>query len=148
MKNTVLAAVMILCPIAAHSSEFECLAKNIYFEARGESFEGQEFVAWVTLNRVGHKRYPDTICEVVWQDSQFSWTDNPRSVKEHDAYRYAESVARYVLMQKSQGALDPTQGATMFHATKKSPFWKSSFVKVARVGRHIFYREKKDAGNP
>jgi len=51
-----------------------CLQQNIFFEARNQSTLGQAAVAWVTLNRVESTRYPDTICEVVWQKSQFSWT--------------------------------------------------------------------------
>src|SRR3954451_10498628 len=51
-----------------------CLARNIYFEARGEGARGQYAVAAVTLNRVREKRRPDGICGVVYQKKQFSWT--------------------------------------------------------------------------
>ena len=50
-----------------------CLATNIYFEARSEDRVGQYAVAEVTLNRVASPDYPDDVCEVVWQDKQFSW---------------------------------------------------------------------------
>ena len=45
----------------------ECLARNIYFEARNEPFAGQFAVAMVTLNRVHDKQFPNTICKVVYQ---------------------------------------------------------------------------------
>ena len=36
---------------------FDCLAQNIYFEARSESQAGMIAVAQVTMNRVKHPRY-------------------------------------------------------------------------------------------
>src|SRR5687768_8008921 len=47
--------------------ELECLAKTIYFEARGESEQGQRAVAAVVLNRVRSPDFPDSVCEVVHQ---------------------------------------------------------------------------------
>ena len=47
------------------TDEIECLALNIYHEARSESLAGQFAVADVVMNRVAHKRYPNTICGVV-----------------------------------------------------------------------------------
>ena len=48
--------------------ENRCLAEAIYFEARGESEEGQAAVAQVVLNRVSSGLYPATICGVVYQN--------------------------------------------------------------------------------
>ena len=45
--------------------EIQCLAENIYFEARAESYSGKAAVANVTRNRVEDKRWPDTFCGVV-----------------------------------------------------------------------------------
>ena len=45
--------------------QISCLARNVYYEARGESLEGQKAVALVTLNRVENSMFPDTICGVV-----------------------------------------------------------------------------------
>ena len=54
--------------------EITCLAINIYFEARSEPIEGQVAVAWVTLNRRDAEGFRDTVCIVVHQYMQFSWT--------------------------------------------------------------------------
>jgi spore germination cell wall hydrolase CwlJ-like protein len=54
--------------------ELGCLVANIYHEARGEDALGQAAVAHVTLNRVRSPSYSDTVCGVVWQPGQFSWT--------------------------------------------------------------------------
>ena len=44
-----------------------CLAENIYFEARAESYSGKAAVGNVTRNRVEDSRWPATYCEVVMQ---------------------------------------------------------------------------------
>ena len=61
--------------------KIDCMTANIYHEARGESIKGQYAVAHVTMNRVHHEQFPDTVCEVVFQPKQFSWShtiDDPR----------------------------------------------------------------------
>ena len=61
--------------------ELTCLAKNIYFEARGENRTGQYAVGLVTLNRLKSKRFPNTICKVVKQAKY--WNNNPVRNKCH-----------------------------------------------------------------
>lgn len=126
--------------------EIECLAKNIYWEARNQSELGQVMVGWVTLNRVAHERYPNTICEVVYEPYQFSWTihhknrtpgDNEIELKAwRKANRFAQLIAEIWEIWP-----DPTKGAIMFHATHVSPYWKDSYIKTIKEKDHIFYRE-------
>lgn len=73
--------------------ELGCLVANIFWEARGEDDLGQAAVAWVTLNRARSPDYPDTVCGVVWQESQFScFLDRGWKVRPHDGHRgYRES---------------------------------------------------------
>jgi spore germination cell wall hydrolase CwlJ-like protein len=59
--------------------ELGCLVANVYHEARGEDVLGQAAVAHVTLNRVRLPAYPDSVCGVVWQKGQFSWTEDGKS---------------------------------------------------------------------
>jgi spore germination cell wall hydrolase CwlJ-like protein len=47
------------------ATDLECLAENIYFEARGEPLAGQYAVAEVTLNRTRADHFPHTVCGVV-----------------------------------------------------------------------------------
>ena len=61
-------------------SDIECLALNVYFEARGEPFVGKLAVAHVVLNRMRDRRFPASACMVVKQggdrvrhNCQFSW---------------------------------------------------------------------------
>jgi len=118
-----------------------CLAQNMYFESRGESQVGQEFVAWVTLNRVMDLDFPNDICSVVWQDSQFSWTHDGKSDTPTDpaAWAQAQAIAEETL--RAYGVdRDPTEGATYFHADWATPGWARGFERIVQIDGHIFYK--------
>lgn len=119
-------------------SELICLAKNIYYEARGEPLEGQLAVAQVTLNRVKSRRFHNTVCEVVYAPSQFSWTLNKhRRVRDKQAWNRSVSVARAVL---SKSIALPDFPALYFHTPEVNPRWNRQKPVLARIGNHIFYR--------
>lgn len=120
-----------------------CLAQNIYFEARGESIEGQAAVAWVTLNRLLDEQHPDTICEVVWQDSQFSWTHDGKSDKPRDAESWdrAQDIA-LDLVYSYDPVVDPTSGSTYFHERSIKPGWSKRFDLVGQIDNHVFYSDR------
>ena len=122
--------------------ERHCLALNIYFEARGESTVGQEAVAWVTLNRVVDNEFPRDICKVVWEDSQFSWTQDGKSDRPKDsaAWATAQAIAGEVLQAYGVDR-DPTEGATYFHADTVRPGWSRKFDRVVQIDGHIFYAD-------
>jgi spore germination cell wall hydrolase CwlJ-like protein len=137
--------------------QHECLAKNIYFEARNEPFAGQFAVALVTLNRVHDTAFPNTICEVVYQGihhadgfpkrdrCQFSWycDGNSDEVRNQRAWEKVQKTANLAMLQyssiKAEG-LDYTEGARYYHTYEISPRWSKTFPKVGRIGDHIFYR--------
>ena len=79
MKKILL--LLLLIPTLAQSNELMCLATNIYFEARGEPEAGQFMVGFVTMNRVYDKRFPNTVCGVVYQPGQFIWDHSRKPVK-------------------------------------------------------------------
>lgn len=117
----------------------ECMALNIYHEARGEPELGMEAVAWVTLNRVESESYPDDICKVVYQPSQFSWTTKKdQTPYETESWEKALDVADYVLDESNTD--DPTDGALYFHNRKVKPKWSRKFIRTQKIGNHIFYR--------
>lgn len=118
----------------------ECMAKNIYFESRGEVIEGQIAVAHVTANRVKHENWPNTICEVVYQDKQFSWTHQikDQTPKDQKLWEQALVIARDVMIGNT---VDPSDGAVFYHANWVNPNWASEeSTKVSKIiGAHIFY---------
>jgi spore germination cell wall hydrolase CwlJ-like protein len=83
---------------------------------------------------------PKTICAVVWQDSQFSWTNDglKDSPKPGEAWEQAKAIAADVTANWRPDA-DPTQGSVMFHASGVKPDWHDNFNKVVRIDGHIFY---------
>ena len=126
------------------ADQIECLAKNIYFEARDQSFLGQRAVAWVTLNRVHNKKYPKNICDVVWQYHQFSWTHDGKSDNPGNNFAWHRAMLIAEIVLDRYGDMDdPTDGAVMFHANYVDPYWNSKYTKTVRIDDHIFYKEVK-----
>lgn len=122
-----------------HGQELGCLAMNIYHEGRGESAKGRAAIASVTMNRVRSSRYPDTVCEVVWQRKQFSWTNvAPRhhAITNRRAWHQALVIAELFI----GGAMASEVGeATHYHTVHVQPSWQDETKQVALVGDHIFY---------
>lgn len=133
------------------SEEVLCLARNIYFEARNQSVKGQIAIAQVTLNRVNDPRFPNSICSVVTQarkDSegnlirhqcQFSWYCDGKSdtMPETKEKELALHIAKNVILGYY---VDLSRGATHYHATYVSPYWRTNFIKVSTIDDHVFYR--------
>lgn len=121
--------------------EAECLAKNIYFEASNESYDGKMAVATVTKNRVNASGYPKTYCGVVYQGCQFSWTcnTNNKAITANAEYRSAQKIAEEVLlMGKKSNIIDRT--VMFYHAKYVKPSWAATRQAVTQIGSHIFYR--------
>lgn len=124
------------------NKQVSCLAKNLWYESRGEGWDGMLAVAKVTLNRVSNERFQDTVCAVVYSRSktvcQFSWvceTLHPPSGKLwQDIQEFAATIFFF-----NDRYVDLTKGALFFHTTDTvSP--KSSRKRITvLVGRHVFY---------
>ena len=118
----------------------DCLAKAVYFEARGEPLEGQLAVAEVVLNRAASGRYPPTICEVVMQPWQFSFVNatgripeaNRASLAWHKAAAIADIAMKRMAKQIPSNVL-------WYHANYVSPSWGRRLNRVTQIGAHIFY---------
>jgi spore germination cell wall hydrolase CwlJ-like protein len=117
-----------------------CLATAVYFEARGESVEGQLAVARVVMNRASSGRYPPDWCSVVKQPAQFSfvrhgefpWIDTASA-----AWGRAQGVARLAIANVVP-SVDPD--VLWYHANYVAPSWGHRLSVVEKIGAHIFYR--------
>ncbi len=119
-------------------AEERCLAGTIYFESKGETLEGQLAVAKVVLNRAASPRWPNSICGVVYQRSQFSFVRGgkmPSIPKSSRSWQKAKAIARIALDDSWQTDVDD---ALFFHAKYVSPGWR--LTRVGAVDKHIFYR--------
>ena len=161
MKHFITAVMLLFVSGSASAQNFEleklfpqvqCMALNVYYEARGSNLADKAAVADVVLNRVNDTRYPNTVCEVVKQGlqdangnmrrnkCQFSWycdgkADNPQN---QDLYVEAQSIAWNMVEEGKYRGI--TEGATHYHATYVNPRWASTLQLVGRIGAHIFYR--------
>lgn len=121
----------------ARDEELECLAKVISSEARGEPRSGQLAVAQVVINRVESPLFPNTICGVVYQRSQFS------NIRRHNPRRSGPNWERFVevAIDARNGISEPVVGeALYFHANYVRPAFARRKTRVGRIGAHIFYR--------
>jgi len=135
--------------------QVECLAQNIYYEARAESEEGQLAVALVTLNRVSSHLYPEDICHVVREKigktCQFTWwcdTDLKNkavkysyNIREKEVYNEMRKIALFAYVNYDV-IDDITEGALFYHANYVNPKWRKT--RTAKIGKHIFYKLKED----
>ena len=129
--------------------QLECLTRNIYWEAASEPFEGKVAVAQVTMNRVAHGKFGDSVCGVIYQKNvfyqkvicQFSWvcetTHKTRPVHP-PLWAESELVAKKVLLENFR--LPGLKDALYYHADYVSPGWK--LPRIDKIGRHIFYGER------
>ncbi len=133
--------------VRARTRDLNCLAKNIYHEARGEPVDGQYAVAEVTLNRVASKHYPNTVCEVVYQAnfdvirkrnvSAFSWTElDVTTPVDRNIWKRAWRIAKDVYDEQAEPRVE---GALFYHSTYIRPRWSRRKRRIAKIGRHIFY---------
>jgi len=127
--------------------QLACLAKNIYYEAGHEPFEGKVAVAQVTLNRTESGQFPEDICQTIYQKNvvyskvicQFSWAcDRDTGVRPINKAAYNESmeVAKKVLLEGFR--LPSMKEALYYHASYINPGWRRT--RIAQIGNHIFYR--------
>ena len=142
--------------------EVECIAKNMWFEARNEGTAGVYAVTNVVFNRMDSEKYPQTACDVIEQAKystwwlkekgklvpiknmcQFSWYCDGKSdevSRKEGLYADLVNLANYMLVNKST-ILDITDGATFYHADYVKPKWRLSKHRTVIIGRHIFYKE-------
>ena len=143
-----------------------CLAENIYFEARNQGTAGWMAVANVTINRRDDSRFPNSICDVVYEAQmeeswktrnldipdnlrkynpvkdrcQFSWYCDGIPDEIHQKQLYSKILAFSEMMLAKENILDITDGATHYHADYVLPSWARTKKKTTEIGDHIFYR--------
>lgn len=143
-----------------------CLALNIYHEAASEKRLGKDAVAHVTLNRVSHPRFNNSVCNVVYAGQhyrtangnylpvknkcQFSWycdgkPDQLNLVHADGKPNFINIKAWEESIQAAQDALlgitvDPTKGAThYFNPRLANPAWQHALTKTTVIYNHQFH---------
>ena len=145
-----------------------CLALNMYHEARSQGTAGLFAVSAVVLNRVNDKRFPNSVCEVVYQGPtreswktrqhkdlpdykrqyypvknkcQFSWYCDGKNDTPHNKKKYKELLdLSSLILYNELSFVDITDGALFYHADYVTPGWAKTKHKTVEVEDHIFYR--------
>jgi spore germination cell wall hydrolase CwlJ-like protein len=122
--------LIILATPAFSESDFICLAKNIYHEARGESYKGQLAVALVTLNRVNSGEFENTICKVIAEPNQFTWYSKQPKITDQEAWSKAKEIAKIAIIHYTKEK-DFISNALYFRTKPKRS--------ALKIGNHYFY---------
>jgi spore germination cell wall hydrolase CwlJ-like protein len=127
-----------------------CLTQAIYHEARGESEAGQWAVANVIINRAMSKKFPSSLCGVVFQNAdkgrfkcQFTFACDGRSDfgTEQGAWKRASKMAQVAVREFQAGDRPGVvpNSTLYYHTTAVAPSWSNKFHRVAAIGSHLFY---------
>lgn len=152
LKKTSLCVILLVLTIftfskaqssTIHETNIHYLAMVIYYEARGEPFQGQVAVAQVVLNRLFDGRFPNTIRGVVSQRNsntcQFTWVCRVglRPPRYNEDWQEAIFIARYVYY--NYGFIeDFTDGSLYFHHVGGM---RRHRTYNAVINNHAFYAE-------
>ncbi len=120
------------------SSDIDCLAGAIYFEAKSESLAGQLAVGRVIVARTASGHFPSSYCGVVFQHSQFSFVHGGAMPAIDRSSRIWRQVVKIALIADRGAWKSPAEGALFFHAARVGPV--AGKTRVARIDNHVFYR--------
>lgn len=127
-------------------TEHECLARNVYWESKGEGIKGMALTAQITLNRVNsNKRYfPNTVCQVVRQKltrgCSFSWFCDGKSDKPRELARFEE--AKEVATKALQGKYISLTSVKYYkRCDVESSFFNNKLSFKFRYKNHCYFGE-------
>lgn len=134
------------------TDERVCMQCNIYFEARGLSNVEQLMVGLTTLERVKSSKYPDTICDVIWQRHQFSWTIDGLSdkIKSKREWESLNNITDLIMLKHENDYIsvlpvgltnEDIDGMMYYHAHYVSPKWAQKMQIVKKYAGHVYYKE-------
>lgn len=137
--------LLLLCSYSrASQPQVTCLAKAMYFEARGGQDKDLINIGNVVLNRTNHKEFPKTVCNVISDRKhaiQFPWYYQKKLVvRDFSTYRKIEEMANKLYnAEKNGNRVDTTKGAVFFHAKSISTGWRYIRVSV-NDSLHNYYK--------
>lgn len=115
-----------------NQSELDILAKVIYSEARGESYEGQVAVGAVVLNRIQSGSFGDDIEDVVFQPGAFTAVSDGQ-------YNLTPDATAYQAAEDAVRGWDPTGDALYyFNPETATSAWIWTRPQTVQIDNHIF----------
>ena len=155
-KAIILAILITIIPTASFAKSFNkqesekiCLAKAIYYEAKGEPESGKRAVAKVVLNRKKHEKFPKSICGVINQINyddgkklcQFSWVCVRPKKFEPESWKTSLILSDDILNNK---VVLPNfnPDVLFFKSTSSKKSFGKGYKLITRVGHSNFYEKK------
>ncbi|MEW9702411.1 spore cortex-lytic enzyme [Paenibacillus sp. SI8] len=117
---------------SVNQADLDIIARVIYSEARGESYEGQVAVGAVLMNRLQSSQFPNNLHDIVFQEGAFT------SVSDGQYWLTPNSTA-YLAAQDAVRGWDPTKGAIYyFNPDTATSSWIWSRPQTVKIDSHIF----------
>ena len=114
------------------SSDVKLLARLIYAEARGETYQGQVAVGAVVLNRVKSSSFPNTISGVIYQPYAFTCVNDGQ-------INLTPNQTAYNAARDAMNGWDPSYGSLYYYNPKvATSSWIYSRPTVVTIGNHVF----------
>jgi len=139
MLLVMLSIVFVVGVVRADDRQLDCLTKTIYFEAGNQPKIGKMAVGYVTMNRVFSNRWPSTVCDVVYQKSQYGWTRLNKPIHKNSVWYGSRRIALSVYKEYNTHN-DPTHGATYYCRLSEHFPWLHRIKSKVKIGQHYFYR--------
>ena len=121
--------------------DYDLIAKTVYGEARGESFDGRKAIMDVIRNRMNNCRLSSKQVitrkgyNKVSKKYEYAFDGVNVEVNDKEVYeRIRSEITLYLSLD------DITDGATYFYSGLKEPYWTSNRQKIKTIGQHHFYR--------
>lgn len=146
MKNIYIACLALIAVVLVNTAnakstindDITCIAKSIYWEARGEPRNGKIGIAGVILNRVAHEKFPDTICEVVYQKNPLQFSKlitKGTPITNWESWKDSLDLAEKIV--RKQIIISPKFKALYFDEKSVKP--PKGLKLHAIIGNHKFY---------
>lgn len=123
--------------------QMACLSEALYYEARGEGYDGLRAVAAVIHNRAVHSRWEDDYCSVLEEPHQFSYLGNNAAgsmpMTDNDSVEKINNI-----VEDFMETVDNTpvmENVLYFHNSSMTPSdWNFDLLRrVKIIGNHVFY---------
>lgn len=139
-KTKIASLISVPQRVRLSNRELDCLSRNIYHEAKYESYVGKVAIAHVTFNRLTEGKWGDSFCKVIYARKQFSWTLIKEKVKEVPVGRRWEESKRAARDFSNGTRVAYLLDSDHYHADYiPTPQWAFSMEREIKIGKHIFY---------
>ena len=130
IKHLIFTCLALLAFNTPASQDIKCLTDTAYMEARGQGSRAMALVQDVVLNRVYDSRWPSSVCAVVYQPKQFSWSNKPVPMAQMPDDIQARLEGRAKAVEAVMGVRLPTTSANHFLSPRalaggRFPTWAS-----------------------